>query len=203
MKKQAEKIAITDDIIRNKFDEIFSGKDIEEQQIMGFNNIDDYFKAKVVINDSLISEEEKSVLSAKIKRHEFLREDFIKESKTFIEDPNINIRYAYKEAYTNTCSIAVMSGEFIVKAISQGNYDLVDNILTALKNVDPNTYASTLEHDFGSLLYFACKNNQKKIAKLLLEKGADINFSKQHYYPPLYSVSIYRSRTFGYGSIST
>ncbi|AFC71549.1 hypothetical protein [Rickettsia australis] len=38
MKKQAEKIKITDDIIRNKFDEILSGKDIEEQQIMGFNN---------------------------------------------------------------------------------------------------------------------------------------------------------------------
>nr|WP_238375520.1 hypothetical protein [Rickettsia massiliae] len=30
---------ITDDIIRNKFHEILSSKDIEEQQSMGFNNI--------------------------------------------------------------------------------------------------------------------------------------------------------------------
>ncbi|AFC71548.1 ankyrin repeat domain-containing protein [Rickettsia australis] len=79
-----------------------------------------------------------------------------------------------------------MSSEFIVKAISQGNYDLVDNILIAL-NVDQHTYASTIEHDFGSLLYFACKHHQKKIAKLLFEKGADINFSKNYCNPPLYS----------------
>ena len=146
----------------------------ESAEYMGFNNIDDYFKAKAAINDSLISAEEKSVLSAKIKRHEFLREDFIKESKAFIEDPNINIRHVYKEAYNNTCTIAVMPEEVIVKAIQQGDYDLVNTLLTAL-NVDPNTYASTLEQDFGSLLYFACKNNQKKIAGLLLEKGAYIN----------------------------
>nr|WP_231726225.1 hypothetical protein [Rickettsia rhipicephali] len=48
---------ITDDIIRNKFHEILSSKDIEEQQNMGFNNI------------------------YKIKRYEFLEKVLSKNSK--------------------------------------------------------------------------------------------------------------------------
>ena len=56
---------ITDD--RNKFHEILSSKDIEEQQNMGFNNI------------------------YKIKRYEFFRESFVKEFKALIEDPNTEV----------------------------------------------------------------------------------------------------------------
>ncbi|WP_261763516.1 hypothetical protein [Rickettsia parkeri] len=64
---------IIDDIIRNKFHEILSSKDIEEN--MGFNNI------------------------YKIKRYEFFRESFVKEFKALIEDPNTNISSVYNMAY--------------------------------------------------------------------------------------------------------
>ncbi|ABV75895.1 ankyrin repeat domain-containing protein [Rickettsia rickettsii] len=56
---------IIDDIIRNKFHEILSSKDIEEN--MGFNNI------------------------YKIKRYEFFRESFVKEFKALLEDPNTEV----------------------------------------------------------------------------------------------------------------
>ena len=76
-------------------------------------------------------------------------------------------------AYCTVDKIARSPDTAIVKAICQGDYDLVDSMLTAL-NIDPNTEVYTLEGEAKSFLYFACHNNQKGIVRLLLAKGANI-----------------------------
>lgn len=111
MKKQAEKIEITDDIIRNKFYEILNDGGKKEREFkysdsdddsdslvedktpreevikeMGFDNINDYSSALDTIKDESISEEDKSLLNAKIKRYEFLRENFVQEVKNLIKE---------------------------------------------------------------------------------------------------------------------
>ncbi|BDU60283.1 hypothetical protein FLA4_06930 [Candidatus Rickettsia kotlanii] len=93
---------ITDDIIRNKFHEILSSKD--------------------KIWDLIIY----------IKRYEFFRENFVKECKALIEDPNTNISSVYNMAYCTVDKIARFPDTAIVKAICQGDYDLVDSMLTAI-----------------------------------------------------------------------
>ncbi|QQV74751.1 hypothetical protein H6P87_00291 [Rickettsia tillamookensis] len=152
---------------------------------MGFDNIEDYSKAKAAINDNLIPEEEKSTLNAKIKKHEFLRESFITKFKVFIEDPNKNTCDAYYKVYCDIATITNNPEYFTVKAIQQGDYDLVNTLLTAF-SIAPNKVAYVLS-DSGCLLYFACINHQKEIAELLIKKGADVNFSDNYYKPPLYS----------------
>ncbi|EER22766.1 ankyrin repeat domain-containing protein [Rickettsia endosymbiont of Ixodes scapularis] len=139
---------INENLIRDKFYEILSSKDIEEQQNMGFNNID------------------------QIKRYEFLEKVLSKNSKIRLKIPT-NISNVYNMAYCNVDTIARSPDTAIVKAVYQGDYDLVDSMLTAL-NIDPNTKVSTLKHEASSLLRFACINNKKEIARLLLEKGASI-----------------------------
>ncbi|WP_238375521.1 hypothetical protein [Rickettsia massiliae] len=76
-------------------------------------------------------------------------------------------------AYCTVDKIARSPDTAIVKAICQGDYDLVDSILTAL-NIDPNTEVYTLEGEAQSFLYFVCHNNQKGIVRLLLAQGANI-----------------------------
>ncbi|WP_045798602.1 hypothetical protein [Rickettsia massiliae] len=50
-----------------------------------------------------------------------------------IEDPNTNISSVYNMAYCTVDKIARSPDTAIVKAICQGDYDLVDSILTASK----------------------------------------------------------------------
>jgi len=154
----------------------------EAKEKMGFDNIDDYSDALIRLNNNSISEEDKS----RAKRHEFFRESFVKKFKAFIEDPNKDVDRLYYEAYINIFKIARNPRDFTAEAIQKGDYDLVDTLLTAL-NIDPNTEVYTLEGEAGSLLYFACNSNQKEIARLLIKKGANVNFDDS-YKTLLYSV---------------
>ena len=59
-------------------------------------------------------------------------------------------------------------------------------MLTAL-SIDPNKVAYISDAAAGSLLYFACINNQKEIARLLIKKGANIKFADDFGMIPLYN----------------
>ncbi|BBJ31244.1 hypothetical protein RAS_03530 [Rickettsia asiatica] len=157
-------------------------KRYEAREEMGFDNIDDYSDALIRLNNNSISEEDKS----RVKRHEFFRESFVKEFTAFIEDPNKDVDSVHYGAYTNIAKIARNPRDFTAKAIQQGDYDLVDTLLTAL-SIDPNKVAYISDAAAGSLLYFACINNQKEIARLLIKKGANIKFADDFGMIPLYN----------------
>ena len=166
MKKQIE---ITDNIIKNKFDEILSSKDIAQQQIMGFNNID------------------------KIKRYEFLRENFVKEVKNTIGEDGVSDNHLFSYfcdiVYNDIFKIAKDPVTVIYEAITKNDINLVETLLTNLE-VNPNAEFNK----YSTLLEVACTENNKDIVKLLLEKGAYIN-------PPC--TECYTSRELRYARIFT
>ena len=64
-----------------------------------------------------------------------------------------------------------MKIEEVVHAVQSGNFDEVSQALES-KSIQANA----CDYDGASLLHWAASNNRIKIAKLLLNAGADVNY---------------------------
>lgn len=106
---------------------------------------------------------------------------------------NTALMFAAKENQLEICKLLIEKGANIynqniydetplIYAVKSGNLDIVNLLLLNLKNNKNNNikYINTINNNFGrSALMIAAEENKLEIAKLLIEKGANVNLQNE------------------------